>query len=274
MRSREVAVRGARVRSPLGLSPPGTRSVARATGSALPHSRINRSSAFSRARKENQTHASARRDETDSRKRFPRRLERNDRSPQRTFATRRVTPRARAAPPAHPRTSNPPFRLHHDVVPRRRRRRPPRGPVALHEHGPLDQVLRGVALQRLAGYVSRTSRAFRRTEPLTPASRAPTGTGRTGMFAIPPNNYDFYTEEEKYVLPRRGDETLVGPLVVAPNETNAGARRFSNAKPRRFLFPFVSFSFFFRRSPPKARQKALSRPPPSRTSHTCRVRIY
>ena len=172
MRSREVAVRGARVRSPLGLSPPGTRSVARATGSALPHSRINRSSAFSRARKENQTHASARRDETDSRKRFPRRLERNDRSPQRTFATRRVTPRARAAPPAHPRTSNPPFRLHHDVVPRRRRRRPPRGPVALHEHGPLDQVLRGVALQRLAGYVSRASRVSRGTEPLTLASPA------------------------------------------------------------------------------------------------------
>ena len=25
------------------------------------------------------------------------------------------------------------------------------------------------------------------------------GTGRTGMFAIPPNNYHFYTEEEKCV---------------------------------------------------------------------------
>jgi hypothetical protein len=267
-----VAVRGARVRSPLGLSPPGTRSVARATGSALPHSRINRSSAFSRARKENQTHASARRDETDSRKRFPRRLERNDRSPQRTFATRRVTPRARAAPPAHPRTSKPPFRLHHDVVPRRTRRRPPRGPVALHEHGPLDQVLRGVALQRLAGYVSRTSRAFRRTEPLTPASRAPTGTGRTGMFAIPPNNYDFYTEEEKYVLRGAGTRRS-SDLSSWLRTTQTRAHDVSRTR-NQDAFPFVSFSFFFRRSPPKARQKALSRPPPSRTSHTCRVRIY
>ena len=259
-----MAVSGARVRSPLGLSPPGTRSVARATGSALPPSRIARPLFLGAKRKsETRVCASTR---LRWRKRFPRRLERNDRSPQRTFTTRRVTPRARAAPPAHPRTSKPPFRLHHDVVPRRTRRRPPRGPVALHEHGPLDQVLRGVALQRLAGYVSRTSRAFRRTEPLTPASRAPTGTGRTGMFAIPPNNYDFYTEEEKYVLPRRGDETLVGPLVVAPNDTNAGARRFSNAKPTRVSLT-RSFSFFFRRSPPNARQKALSRPPPSRTSH-------
>ena len=221
---------------------------------------------FFSARKENQRHASARRHETDSRKRFPRRLERNDRSPQRTFTTRRVTPRARAAPPAHPRTSNPPFRLHHDVVPRRTRRRPPRGPVALHEHGPLDQVLRGVALQRLAGYVSRTTRAFRRTEPLTPASRAPTGTGRTGMFAIPPNNYDFYTEEEKYVLPRRGDETLPD-LSSWLRTRQTRAHDVSRTRNQDAFCSLRVVFLFFSPLSPNARQKALSRPPPSRTSH-------
>jgi hypothetical protein len=190
------------------------------------------------------------------RKRFPRRLERNDRSPQRTFTTRRVTPRARAAPPAHPRTSNPPFRLHHDVVPRRTRRRPPRGPVALHEHGPLDQVLRGVALQRLAGYVSRTSRAFRRTEPLTPASRAPTGTGRTGMFAIPPNNYDFYTEEEKYVLPRRGDETL--PDLSSWLRTKQTRAHDVSRTRNQHAFPLLGRFLFFFAALPRTRDKRLS----------------
>ena len=40
-----------------------------------------------------------------------------------------------------------------------------------------------------------------RTEAYSKYNDAP-GTGRTGMYAIPPNNYDFYTEEEKCV-PRR-----------------------------------------------------------------------
>ncbi len=254
MRSREVAVRGARVRSPLGLSPPGTRGVARATGSALPPSRIARP-LFLGAKRKSETRVCASR-RLRWRKRFPRRLERNDRSPQRTFTTRRVTPRARAAPPAHPRTSNPPFRLHHDVVPRRTRRRPPRGPVALHEHGPLDQVLRGVALQRLAGYVSRTSRAFRRTEPLTPASRAPTGTGRTGMFAIPPNNYDFYTEEEKYVLPRRGDETL--PDLSSWLRTKQRRAHDVSRTRNQHAFPLLGRFLFFFAALPRTRGKRLS----------------
>ena len=39
------------------------------------------------------------------------------------------------------------------------------------------------------------------------------------MYAIPPNNYDFYTEEEKYVRTARGRGAR--NLVVAPNETRA-----------------------------------------------------
>lgn len=27
----------------------------------------------------------------------------------------------------------------------------------------------------------------------------PAGTGRTGMYRVPPNNYPFYSEEERYV---------------------------------------------------------------------------
>lgn len=224
---------------------------------------------FFSARKENQRHASARRHETDSRKRFPRRLERNDRSPQRTFTTRRVTPRARAAPPPHPRTSNPPFRLHHDVVPRRRRRRPPRGPVALHEHGPLDQVLRGVALQRLAGYVSRTSRAFRRTEPLTPASTARRQEpGARGCSPSPRTTTTSTPKKRSTCSAARGRDAENLSSWLRTRQTRAhDVSRTRNQD----AFPFVSFSFFFRRSPPNARRKALSRPPPS---HTCRVRIY
>ena len=44
------------------------------------------------------------------------------------------------------------------------------------------------------------------------------------MYAIPPNNYDFYTEEEKYVRAARGRGAR--DLVVSPNDTRA---RFSFA---------------------------------------------
>ena len=250
MRSREVAVRGARVRSPLGLSPPGTRGVARATGSALPPSRIARP-LFLGAKRKSETRVCASR-RLRWRKRFPRRLERNDRSPQRTFTTRRVTPRARAAPPAHPRTSNPPFRLHHDVVPRRTRRRPPRGPVALHEHGPLDQVLRGVALQRLAGYVSppRPSRASQRTELLTLAAPArrqePGARGCTPS----PRTITTSTPKKKSTCERLGDEVLE----TSSWRRTRHARLFSTPNGKRVVF-------LFRGVLPKTPNEARRRPP-------------
>jgi|SaaInlV_125m_DNA_1040241.scaffolds.fasta_scaffold08795_2 hypothetical protein len=91
----------------------------------------------------------------------------------------------------------------------------------------------------------------RRTEPLTPASRAPTGTGRTGMFAIPPNNYDFYTEEEKYVLPRRGDETLPD-LSSWLRTTQTRAHDVSRTR-NQHAFPLLGrFLFFSPLSPERA----------------------
>lgn len=41
------------------------------------------------------------------------------------------------------------------------------------------------------------------------------GTGRTGMFNIPPNNYPFYSEDEKYKPAKRPDGTPVqGSLCI------------------------------------------------------------
>jgi hypothetical protein len=76
-------------------------------------------------------------------------------------------------------------------------------------------------------------------------SRAPTGTGRTGMFAIPPNNYDFYTEEEKYVggCPRE-DEAVA---------STSWLRNDVSHRRECFFFPFFL-------SPEDAR-RPTSRPP-------------
>ena len=82
------------------------------------------------------------------------------------------------------------------------------------------------------------------------------------MFAIPPNNYDFYTEEEKYVRAARGRDART---------SRRGSERDERRHKKTFLeretntrFPSFRFFFLFRRSPPNAR-----RPLPT-TSYTCR----
>lgn len=40
------------------------------------------------------------------------------------------------------------------------------------------------------------------------------GTGRTGLYNIPPNNYDFYTAEEKYERSRRAPRSCIRPPIV------------------------------------------------------------
>jgi hypothetical protein len=86
------------------------------------------------------------------------------------------------------------------------------------------------------------------------------------MFAIPPNNYDFYTEEEKYVLPRRGDETRRTSRRGSERDTRGRTTFLERETKTLFVSLRVVFVFFSPLSP-NARQKALSRPPPSRTSH-------
>ena len=58
-----------------------------------------------------------------------------------------------------------------------------------------------------------------RTEAYSKYNDAP-GTGRTGMYAIPPNNYDFYTEEEKCV-PRRTKSPICEPTAPRPTPRRA-----------------------------------------------------
>lgn len=150
----------------------------------------------------------------------------------------RHTARARAGPPADPRISTPPFRLHHDVVPRRSRPRSPRGPGAFHEHGPPDQVLRGVALQRLAGYVSRASRASRRTETLTLASPAHRQEPGARGCSPSPRTTTTSTPKKRSTSPRTSSRGRGGRVhVVAPKRLSRNdARRFSST--RMFLFSF------------------------------------
>ena len=244
-----MAVRGARVGRPLGLSLPGTRGVARASGSALP---LRESSRL--ARKENESETArlpmrCRKKVGLETKRF--RDASNETTPVTSTHVRyetRHTARARAGPPADPRISTPPFRLHHDVVPRRSRPRSPRGPGAFHEHGPPDQVLRGVALQRLAGYVSRASRASGRTETLTlaspahrqePGARGCSPSPRTTTTSTPKkrSTCEDFLARTRRSRPRRGSETT--------HETT------HDVSHRRewFLFSFFSFALEDARRP-------------------------
>ena len=243
-------MRGARVGRPLGLSLPGTRGVARASGSALP---LRESSLARRPRFEKKTSlrlpdcrcGAEKKLET---KRF--RDASNETTPVTSTHVRyetRHTARARAGPPADPRISTPPFRLHHDVVPRRSRPRSPRGPGAFHEHGPPDQVLRGVALQRLAGYVSRASRASGRTETLTlaspahrqePGARGCSPSPRTTTTSTPKkrSTCEDFLARTRRSRPRRGSETT--------HETTHDV-----SHRRECLFSFFSFALEDARHP-------------------------
>ena len=58
------------------------------------------------------------------------------------------------------------------------------------------------------------------------------------MFAIPPNNYDFYTEEEKYVRAARGRDAWTSRRGSERDERRHDVSRTRNED----AFPFVSFS--------------------------------
>jgi hypothetical protein len=76
------------------------------------------------------------------------------------------------------------------------------------------------------------------------------------MFAIPPNNYDFYTEEEKYVLPRRGDETR--RTSRRGSERDKRGRTTFLERETKTLFPkSVVFFLFFAALPERATKGSL-----------------
>jgi hypothetical protein len=242
-----VAVRGARVGRPLGLSLPGTRGVARASGSALP---LRESSLLARKENESETARLPMRcrkkvgDEA-----FSGRLERNDTGRLNARSLRDASHRTRARRTACGSSNiDPPF-------PSSSRCRPPTKQASLAPRSrrvprtwsarpstPRSRptTTRRVRLPRLARVPTNGNADAR-------LSRAPTGTGRTGMFAIPPNNYDFYTEEEKYVrgLPR--EDEAVASTSWLRNDTRNDARRFSST--RMFLFSFFSFALEDARRP-------------------------
>ena len=220
MRSREVAVRGARVGRPLGLSPPGTRGVARASGSALP---LRESSLARRPRFEKKTSLRLPDCRCGAEKKlygaFSGRLERNDTGHLNARSLRDASHRTRARRTACGSPNiDPPF-------PSSSRCRPPTKQASLAPRSrraprtwsarPSTPRSRPTTTRRVR--LPRLARVQRNGTADARLFRAPTGTGRTGMFAIPPNNYDFYTEEEKYVRgrpredeavrPRRGSET-------------------------------------------------------------------
>jgi hypothetical protein len=76
------------------------------------------------------------------------------------------------------------------------------------------------------------------------------------MFAIPPNNYDFYTEEEKYVLPRRGDETRRTSR-RGSERNKRGRTTFLEREKTKTRFPSCRFRFFFA-ALPRTRDERLS----------------
>jgi hypothetical protein len=76
------------------------------------------------------------------------------------------------------------------------------------------------------------------------------------MFAIPPNNYDFYTEEEKYVLPRRGDETL--PDLSSWLRTKQTRAHDVSRTRNQHAFPLLGRFLFFFAALPRTRDKRLS----------------
>ena len=176
------------------------------------------------------------------------------RSPQRTFATRRVTPHARAPDRLRIPEHRPPF-------PSSSRCRPPTKQASLAPRSrraprtwsarPSTPRSRPTTTRRVR--LPRLARVPRNGTADARLSRAPTGTGRTGMFAIPPNNYDFYTEEEKYVRGRPREDEAVASTSWLRNDTRNDAR-FSST--RMFLF---FFSDFFSFAPEDAR-RPTSRP--------------
>ena len=76
------------------------------------------------------------------------------------------------------------------------------------------------------------------------------------MFAIPPNNYDFYTEEEKYVLPRRGDETRRTSR-RGSERNKRGRTTFLDREKTKTRFPSCRFRFFFAALPERATKGSL-----------------
>ena len=171
---------------PLGLSPPGTRGVARASGSALP---LRESSLARRPRFEKKTSLRLPDCRCGAEKKlheaFSRRLERNDTGHLNARSLRDASHRTRARrtacgspnidPPSGFLTMSSPDEA---GLARPESRRAP-------QHGPPDQVLRGVALQRLAGYVSGASRVPRNGTADARLSRAPTEPGARGCSPSP-----------------------------------------------------------------------------------------
>ena len=176
------------------------------------------------------------------------------RSPQRTFATRRVTPHARAPDRLRIPEHRPPLSVFitmssPDEAGLARPEVPARStnmvrPTKYSAESPYNDS--PGTFPRLARVPERTADAR--------LSRAPTGTGRTGMFAIPPNNYDFYTEEEKYVRGRPREDEAVASTSWLRNDTRNDAR-FSST--RMFLFFLVIF-FLSLPKTPDARPPDLS----------------
>ena len=227
---------------------PGTRGVARASGSALP---LRESSLARRPRFEKKTSLrlpDCRCGAEKSCTSVSGRLERNDTGHLNARSLRDASHRTRAR-----RTA---ARSEHRPLPSSSRCRPPTKQASLAPRSrraprtwsarPSTPRSRPATTRRV-----RLPRLVRvpGTEPLTLASPAPTGTGRTGMFAIPPNNYD-YTEEStcEDVLARTSGRVHV----VAPKR---------HTKRRTILDANVSFffsDFFLCPKTPDARPPDLS----------------
>jgi hypothetical protein len=77
------------------------------------------------------------------------------------------------------------------------------------------------------------------------------------MFAIPPNNYDFYTEEEKYVLPRRGDETRRTSRRGSERDKRGRTTFLERETKTLFVSLRVVFVFFSPLSPERATKGSL-----------------
>jgi hypothetical protein len=76
------------------------------------------------------------------------------------------------------------------------------------------------------------------------------------MFAIPPNNYDFYTEEEKYVLRGAGTRRS-SDLSSWLRTTQTRAHDVSRTR-NQDAFPLLGRFLFFFAALPRTRDKRLS----------------